>query len=259
MQAAFDLRGRTVVVTGAGAGIGRAAAEGFLRDGAAVVGCDVHEDRLTELAARGAITVKADVSDRAAVFDVIRRAHAETGRLDVLLNNAGYGARAAVADLPEGAFERMLAVHLFGMIYGLQAAIPVMRAQGGGRIINMLSRAAEASAATDSAYSAAKAGMWAAMRSAARECLADKILINGMIPGPTRTSAFGSDEATVQRNARVLGLDLAQLQPPEAVYPTIKLLATLPDDGPTGKVFWNEREYALMDPARDRPPGPTAQ
>ncbi len=63
--------------------------------------------------------------------------------------------------------------------------------------------------------------------------------MNGLIPGPTNTGIWGRD--------------IPRLQSPEAVYPTAQMLATLPPDGPTGKVFWNEREYALMDPANPVP------
>lgn len=229
----------TIVVTGAASGIGKALAEGFLGEGARVVAADIREDGLASLAERGAVTQRTDVSERAEVEALVGRARRETGRVDVLFNNAGYGSRTAVEDLAEGEFERMIAVHLFGAVHGMRFAIPVMRAQGFGRIVNTLSRAAEVAGPRDSAYSAAKAGIWAATRSAARECSDTDILVNGLIPGPTNTGIWGRD--------------MPKMQAPEVVYPTARMLACLPAGGPTGRVFWNEREYPLMDPANGLP------
>jgi NAD(P)-dependent dehydrogenase (short-subunit alcohol dehydrogenase family) len=234
-----EISGQTVVITGAASGIGRAIALGFLRDGARVVGCDIREEGLAPLAEQGAITQRTDVRSREEVRALIDRAHSETGRVDVLFNNAGFGSRKALGDLDEGEFERMIEVHVYGCVYGMRFAIPIMQEQGHGRIINVLSRAAEVSGAGDSAYSAAKAAMWATMRSAARECVGKNVLINGLIPGPTNTGIWGRD--------------MPRLQAPDVVYPTALMLATLPDGGDTGKVFWNEREYRLMDPANSRP------
>ena len=78
----------------------------------------------------------------------------------------------------------------------------------------------------------AKAGLWAATRSAARECADTDILVNGLIPGPTNTAIWGRD--------------MPQLQAPEAVYPTARMLASLPAGGPSGQVFWDEKPYPLM-------------
>jgi 2-hydroxycyclohexanecarboxyl-CoA dehydrogenase len=237
--ATAGISGQTVVITGAGSGIGHAIALGFLRDGARVVGCDIREEGLARLAEKGALVQRTDVRSREEVAALIERARAETGRLDVLFNNAGFGSRKPVAELDEGELERMIEVHLYGSTYGMRFALPIMQSQGRGRIIQVLSRAAEVSGAGDSAYSAAKAGMWAALRSAARENVEHDILINGLIPGPTNTGIWGRD--------------MPMLQAPDVVYPTALMLATLPTGGPTGRVFWNEREYALMNPANPTP------
>jgi NAD(P)-dependent dehydrogenase (short-subunit alcohol dehydrogenase family) len=124
----------------------------------------------------------------------------------------------------------MIAVHLFGAYHGLRAVLPAMRAQGYGRVVNTLSRGAEAQAPGWAAYAAAKAGMLALTRVAAAECAGTDILVNGMIPGPTRTGMMQGDN----------------LQAPEAVVPSARWLASLPAGGPTGKVYWNMKEYRLF-------------
>lgn len=234
-----SLSEQTIVITGAASGIGRALAEGFLREGARVVAADIQTKGLDALAALGAISRPTDVRHRSELEALIGQAQQQTGRIDALFNNAGFGARTAIEHLEEGEFERMIEVHLFGTIHGMRFAIPAMRAQGRGRIINTLSRAAEVSGARDSAYSAAKAALWAVTRAAARECSDADILVNGLIPGPTNTGIWGRD--------------MPQMQAPEVVYPTARMLACLPAGGPTGRVFWNEREYPLMDKANAVP------
>lgn len=234
-----DIAGRTVVITGAASGIGKALAEGFLRDSARVMAADIDADGLAALGDAGALTQATDVRDPAQVEALIARAHAETGRLDALFNNAGIGALTRVEDLAPGEFERMIEIHVFGSVYGMRAAIPIMRAQAYGRIINTLSRAAEICGPRNAAYAAAKAALWATTRAAAAETADTDILVNGLIPGPTNTAIWGRD--------------MPKLQPPEVVYATGRMLATLPAGGPSGEVFWDEKPYPLMDPANARP------
>ena len=142
----------------------------------------------------------------------------------------GFGFK--VHDMPEGAFEHHVGVHLFGTIYGMRYALPIMKKQNFGRIINTISRNAETDVEGTSAYAAAKAGIWSATRVAAKENAEHDILINMIIPGPTNTSIWGKD--------------MPHLQKPEATFPTAKLLANLEKGGPTGKVYWDEKEYPMF-------------
>lgn len=228
------LEDRTILITGAASGLGRAWVEHFVADSATVIGADIDEAGLATLAPLGVHTLRVDVADAASVARMVSFAVEETGRLDVLFNNAGLGFGHSVEAAPDGAFERHVAVHLFGCVNGMRAAIPVMRSQSYGRIINTVSRNAEFDAPGTSAYAAAKAGMWAASRVAAKEVGDADILINMLIPGPTNTAIWGRD--------------MPRLQAPAATYPTARMLATLPAGGPTGTVFWDEKPYALFHP-----------
>jgi NAD(P)-dependent dehydrogenase (short-subunit alcohol dehydrogenase family) len=225
-----ELEGKTVIITGAGSGIGLACAEGFLADGARVLGVDNQSERLQALAAKGALTMTADVAEDASIRAMINKAVAETGRVDVLFNNAGMGSRTRIEDFKDGEFERMMAVHVFGAVYAMRAAIPHMRRQKYGRIISTISRGAEAT--WGAAYAAAKAALWAVTRCLAQETADENILVNALIPGPT--------------NTRIFGRDMPHLQPPEDVYPTVRMMAAFPEGGPSGKVFFWEREYPLF-------------
>ena len=223
---------KTIVITGAASGIGRAWAKAFNEEGANVIGCDINQEGLSSLKELGISTLVTDVSKDQQVKDLVNFAIEKTGRLDVVFNNAGMGYGHKLEESPVGAFEHHVAVHLFGCVYGMKNAIPVMRKQGSGRIINTISRNAETNTPGTSAYSAAKAAIWSASRVAAYEVSDTDILINMLIPGPTNTGIWGRD--------------MKHLQSPEATYPTARMLATLKEGGPTAKVFWDEKEYPMF-------------
>ena len=160
---------KTILITGAASGLGRAWAEGFCADGATVIAADINGQRLAEVSAALHLTV--DVSDAAQVKQMIADSVERTGRIDVLFNNAGLGFNKRLENSADGDFEQHVAVHLFAMVNAMRAVIPLMRAQNYGRIINTISRNAEYDAVGTSAYAAAKAAMWAASRVAAAELL----------------------------------------------------------------------------------------
>ncbi|MCB1693336.1 MAG: SDR family oxidoreductase [Pseudomonadales bacterium] len=223
---------RTIVITGAGSGLGRAWALGFLGDGAKVIGVDINEAGLREVADAGGLTLAVDVSSEPDVKRMIDFAVERTGRIDVLFNNAGFGNNRAFADVPEGDFERHIAVHVYGTVYGMRYALPYMVDAGYGRIINTISRAAEICAPKNAAYAAAKAAIWATTRSVQAEYENEDILINMLIPGPTNTAIWGRD--------------MPNMQSPDVTYPTAKMLATLKAGGPRGDVFWDEKRYPIF-------------
>ncbi len=210
---------QTIVITGAANGLGRAWTEGFLAEGATVVAADINEEQLGQLSGDRLHTIVTDVSRDSDVKRMIEFAIEQTGRVDVLFNNAGMGYGQQIESAPDGAFEYHIAVHLFGCVNGMRAAIPHMRKQGFGRIVNTISRGAEADTPGTSGYAAAKSGMFAASRVAAQEVKDSDILVNMLIPGPTNTAIWHQDRP--------------ELQPASVTFPTALMLGTLPADGPT--------------------------
>jgi len=139
----MDVRGKTVIVTGASAGIGEALARALVAAGANVVLASRNVEALNslanELGQEQTLVVPTDVSQREQVEALVNRTVERFGRLDVLVNNAGVGLMSSVADLDPDEFQQLFQVNLMGPLLGMQAAIRAMRKTGGGTIVNISS------------------------------------------------------------------------------------------------------------------------
>ncbi|MFJ5528428.1 SDR family oxidoreductase [Streptomyces sp. NPDC093261] len=184
------LEGRTAVITAAaGAGIGGATARRFLEEGARVLISDAHARRLQEYTAElgreftGAVACAlCDVTDEAqvgALFETAVRLH---GRLDIVVNNAGLGGTAALADMTDEQWSRVLDVTLNGTFRCTRAALRSMRETGGGVIVNNASVLGWRAQAGQAHYAAAKAGVMALTRCAAIEAAAYGVRVNAVSP-----------------------------------------------------------------------------
>ena len=192
----IDLKGRVAVITGGAQGIGYAAAERMLKSGASVVLWDIDADRLaqaeTALSALGKVkgqvvelTVEADIE--AATKDAM----ALHGRIDILVNNAGItGGNAPTWELDPAVWRRVLEVNLVGPFLTSRAVVPVMVAQGYGRIINIASVAGKEGNPNASHYSASKAGLIALTKSLAKELATKGVLVNAVSPAAAKTAIF---------------------------------------------------------------------
>lgn len=181
---------RMALVTGAASGIGRATAIALAQSGAGVALVDVDDARLAgvtaavEATGQAALPCLADVSVAEQVEAAVAHMVEALGRLDILVNNAGIVYVGPVAKMSEADWDRVLAVNLKSVFLCCRAAIPVMRRQGFGRIVNISSVAARSGGTiTGANYAASKGGVWAFTKTLARELAPNGITVNCVMPG----------------------------------------------------------------------------
>jgi len=185
---------KVVIVTGAGAGIGRAISMAFALEGGIVALWDVNGKRVKEvaeeIAMQGGQTMPwtVDVSERIQVNDALREVISRWGKVDVLVNNAGICLLGSVETIDEKDWDRVMAVNLKGVFLCSQAVIGVMKAQGNGCIINMGSLAGKVGGiAVGAHYSASKAAVMCFTKSLAKELAPYGIRVNAIAPGVVET------------------------------------------------------------------------
>jgi len=188
-----ELRGAVVAVTGASAGIGWETALAFAETGARLAVCARRLDRLEQLAqavrAKGGEVVAeaVDVAQADQVRRFVDGAAARFGRLDVLVNNAGYGAHGRVEELPAETFRHLMEVNYLGTVYGCQAAVPIMRRQGRGVIVNVSSIVGHRALAGGAAYAASKAAQISLTESLRAELRGTGVFVSSVHPVGTGT------------------------------------------------------------------------
>jgi NAD(P)-dependent dehydrogenase (short-subunit alcohol dehydrogenase family) len=187
------LQSKTAVITGAAAGIGKATAELFVREGAKVVVADRDGDQAAAVAkslGAAASAFAANVSVAAEVEALMKDTVARLGRIDILVNNAGYGIRGNVVTTTEEDWDALMAVNLKGVFLCSKYAIPYMIAQGGGAIVNTASTIASVGIPDRVAYVASKGGVAALTRAMALDHAADNIRVNSVAPGVIWSSYY---------------------------------------------------------------------
>lgn len=187
------LKDKVCLITGGGSGIGRATCELFAREGAKVVVADKLLSAARVVAAligEAAIAIEVDVAQSASVRSMIDATIRDLGRLDVLINNAGYGIPGSVVETSEDDWDKLMAVNVNGVFFGCKYAIPVMKQQGGGVIVNTASIVANVGIRNRAAYCASKGAVAALTRAMALDHVNDNIRVNCVAPGTIDTPYF---------------------------------------------------------------------
>ncbi|GGF15038.1 SDR family NAD(P)-dependent oxidoreductase [Hymenobacter cavernae] len=185
----FSLQGKTAVITGGGSGIGRAISRLFARQGATVHIVELNPDAAAQVVGEieqegGKAQVhQANVAEQQQVLHVFE----QIGKLDILVNNAGIAHVGNVENTSEADFERVYSVNVKGAYNCLYAAVPHLKAQGGGTIVNLASIAAHVGITDRFAYSMSKGAIFAMTLSIARDYLGDKIRCNSISPARVHT------------------------------------------------------------------------
>lgn len=233
----MTLSNKVAIVTGAGAGIGQAAALLFAQRGALVVVADsdpaggastlaaIHQTSGT------AIFLQADVSKAADAEKMVRSAIGTYGRLDVLVNNAGVYVKGDAVTTQEREWDRIISINLKGMFLCIQAAIPAMKRDGGGVIVNVASEAGLVAIRNQVAYNVSKAGVVMLTKSAAVDFADAKIRVNCICPGTTETplviaALARESDPVAARRALEESRPLNRLGRPEEIAEAILALAS---------------------------------
>lgn len=248
------LNGKIAVVTGGGAGIGRAITRRLAAEGARVAVLDIRPETAEEslsLAGGDGVALTCDVSDSASVDAVFERIGVELGELDIMVNNAGaigldhlrritpLVARQreeaattgittpldALVRLTDEEWRRMFAIHLDGTFYCTRAAVRTMAPRGSGVIVNMASICGLEGCTGHPHYSAAKAGILGFTKAAAKELIVQGIRVNAVAPGHVDTSTLKED-INEQRAAIARATPAGRLARPEEVAATVAFLAS---------------------------------
>ncbi|NVI88164.1 SDR family NAD(P)-dependent oxidoreductase [Actinomadura sp. BRA 177] len=225
------LQGKVAIVTGAGRGIGRAIAAKLADEGAVMLAADIDEAAAKQTASDlggDAAGVRTDVTSRESVDAMAEEAKARFGRIDVLVNNAGWDVAGPFVQSDPADWDKIIAINLYGVLHACHAVLPVMAGQKHGAVVNIGSDAGRVGSAGEAVYSAAKGGVIAFTKTLAREQARHGVRVNCVCPGPTDTALFasmGGDDPKL-REALVRAIPFRRLAEPSDIAGVVAFLAS---------------------------------
>ena len=220
---------KIAIVTGAGQGIGRAIATKLAAEGATIVVTDLNEGTAKETAdglGNGSIGLQLDVTDRDSVNAIVAQVRDRFGRIDVLVNNAGWDKGEPFVDSQPETWDKLIAINLYGVLNTCHAVLPVMTEQGHGHVVNLGSDAGRVGSSGEAVYSAAKGGVIAFTKTIAREVARAGVNCNCVCPGPTDTALFASMGGPKLREALTKAIPFKRLAQPEDLANTVAFFAS---------------------------------
>lgn len=229
----MQLKNQRAVISGAGSGIGKAIAIEYAKAGATLVLTDINADALNETAhccqQEGAqvLTVTSDVNTPSGAIAGVNQCVEALGGIDILVNNAGILTQAPCEEVTLSMWDNMINIDLRSVFLASQAAIPHMKSQQHGRIINVSSQLGIKGGAELCHYVAAKAGVIGLTKSLAIECAPYGVLVNAIAPGPIETALVEGISAS-WKESKAKELPLGRFGQPEEIAPTALLLASSP-------------------------------
>jgi NAD(P)-dependent dehydrogenase (short-subunit alcohol dehydrogenase family) len=237
-----SLDGKVAIVTGGAQGIGRALAEGLAREGARIVVADLTGAEEAAASFPDGVGVTADVADVASVQRLADEALEQCGRIDVLVNNAGLYASLEMrpfTEIPLEEWNRVLEVNVASMFLTCRAVVPAMRAQGGGKIVNISSGTPFRGVPFLLHYVTSKGAIVAFTRALARELGKDNVLVNCVAPGFTMSDGVKEHPEVVEklRDVSVQARTIQRDQVPEDVVGATVYLAGPHSDFVTGQTI----------------------
>ena len=238
----MELSGQTALITGGASGIGRATVLEFARQGARVLLADVDEARAAEVAAEanaagGRVeTLKVDLADMDQAAACAAEALKRAGRVDILVNAAGWDKVMPFVDNTPEFIERILKINLQGPLRLTQGLLKPMIEAGRGKIVSVSSDAGRVGSLGETTYAAAKGGIIAFSKSLAREMARFKITVNVVCPGPTDTPLFAQQNERI-REALAKAVPFRRIGQPQEIADALLFFASKRSDYVTGQVL----------------------